>query len=265
MNIDPLTIRQIAFENNLEITSSKRQREDKNKNFKDDYFDKIDTEEKAYFLGLIYADGNVREHNGGYFLSIELKSEDKYILERLANELRCNNKIYNRDRITNMGESHMCNFTACNSKKIFDDLNRFNIVPDKSHTTKSFKNIEEYIPKKFIKHFLRGLIDGDGSISKRYTTRQNAISVYQNSLEFCNDFNYLLKMSMNDDTLFENIIINKKSGVYNLRYRRINDVKKICEFLYKDSTIYLKRKYELAKLYFQEGQNNDSLLLCSNE
>ena len=222
-------------------------------NLNEHYFDIIDTEEKAYFLGLIYSDGNVREHNGGYYLSIELKREDKYILEKLAAELKCKNKIYDRDRKTNFGESHMSNFTSCNSKKIFDDLARFNIVPDKSHTTTSFINIEELIPNNLIKHFLRGLIDGDGTISKRYTTRQNAIAIYQNEINFCYEFDRLLKKSMNDYDLYENIIVNKNTGVYNLRYRRIDDIKKICDFLYNGSSIYLKRKYQLAELYFQEN------------
>ena len=265
LKMDMNTIRNIANEYNLIISVKKVSRDIKNIDFNDNYFENIDTEEKAYFLGLIYSDGNVRERNGKYYLNIELKREDKYILEKFASELRCGNKIYDRDRITNFGESHMSNFTSCNSKKIFDDLARFNIVPDKSHTTTSFINIEELIPNNLIKHFLRGLIDGDGTISKRYTTRQNAIAIYQNEINFCYEFDRLLKESMNDYDLYENIIVNKNTGVYNLRYRRIDDIKKICDFLYNGSSIYLKRKYQLAELYFKESQNQGSLLLYSNE
>lgn len=253
LKMDMNTIRNIANEYNLIISVKKVSRDIKNIDFNDNYFENIDTEEKAYFLGLIYSDGNVREHNGGYFLSIELKREDKYILEKLASELKCGNKIYDRDRVTNFAEGHTSNFTSCNSKKLYDDLARFNIVPNKSHTTTSFTNIEKYMPNNLIKHFLRGLIDGDGTISKRYTTNQNSISIYQNEIEFCNEFDRLLKKSMNDYNLYENIIMNKNTGVYNLRYRRINDVKKICNFLYNGSKIYLKRKYQLAELYFQEN------------
>lgn len=264
LKMDIGTIRNIANEYNLIISVKKVSRDIKNIDFNDNYFENIDTEEKAYFLGLIYSDGNVRERNGKYYLNIELKREDKYILEKFASELRCGNKIYDRDRITNFGESHMSSFTTCNSKKLFDDLARFNIVPDKSHTTTSFINIEELIPNNLIKHFLRGLIDGDGTISKRYTTRQNVIAIYQNEINFCYEFDRLLKKSMNDYDLYENIIVNKNTGVYNLRYRRIDDIKKICDFLYNGSSIYLKRKHQLAELYFKESQNNDSLLLCSN-
>src|SRR5699024_11475414 len=126
--------------------------------FRDDYFSVIDTECKAYFLGLLYCDGNVRIHNSGYFLSMELKSEDRYILEKLAEELKCGNKIYDRHRITNKGEGYMSNFSSCNSKQLFDDLAKFNIIPDKSHTTNSFKNIMELVDVNLIKHILRGII-----------------------------------------------------------------------------------------------------------
>ena len=99
-------------EYNLIISVKKVSRDIKNIDFNDNYFENIDTEEKAYFLGLIYSDGNVRERNGKYYLNIELKREDKYILEKFASELRCGNKIYDRDRITNFGESHMSSFTT---------------------------------------------------------------------------------------------------------------------------------------------------------
>ena len=244
-------VKQIALENNLTLCDKSNPRSEKNQYFVDDYFSIIDTESKAYLLGLIYADGNVREHNGGYYLSMELKREDEYMLCFLASELKCNNLIYRRDRQTNMGDSHMSSFTSCNSKQLFDDLLKFGIVPNKSHNYDSFRNIKNIVPKNLIKHFLRGLIDGDGSISNRRKCRnQNVVAIYQNSLEFCNNFDSLLKYAMDDYSIFTSLIKNKQTGVYCLRYRRINDIKKILEFLYKDSTINLVRKYKLASLYF---------------
>ena len=251
LHVGTNVVHQIAQENNLYISKRPPSRSNKNMDFVDNYFSIIDTEQKAYFLGLIYADGNVREHDGGYFLNIELKYEDTYILQLLSSELKCNNTIYERNRVTNMGQGHTSSFTSCNSKQLFDDLSKFGIIPNKSHNYDSFKNIKELVPKCLIKHFLRGLIDGDGSISNRKTcNNQNTVSIYQNSLKFCNDFDDLLKYSMDDYSIFASLIQNRKTGVYHLRYRRINDVKKILEFLYKDSNVYLKRKYKLACLYF---------------
>ena len=52
-----------------------------------DFFDAIDTEEKAYWLGFIYADGHLhpsRPRRGGAVLTINLKAEDAHHLKRLA-------------------------------------------------------------------------------------------------------------------------------------------------------------------------------------
>lgn len=250
VNTDRTTIHTIADENNLTVLKHQRNRNIKNSLFKDDYFSVIDTEAKAYYLGLIYSDGYVRKHHNGYFLGISLKVSDIEIVERLAKELCCNNSIAIRNRETNFGHGSMCEFETCNSKKLFDDLARFDIIPDKSHKSMSFKNIEELIPQHLIRHFLRGLIDGDGSIGYA-NGQQKYICFYQNSIECCHNFDFLLKKIMNDQTLHENIIVNQ-NGVYNLRYRRVNDIKKITDFLYRDATFYLKRKYDIAREYFEE-------------
>lgn len=62
----------------------------KNK-YKTDYFNVIDTEKKAYFLGFIYADGCIYKRQKGNSLEISLnisiQSKDKEILEELEKEL----------------------------------------------------------------------------------------------------------------------------------------------------------------------------------
>ena len=251
-NLDTSTIFYIAKENNLMIEKMPPLRSPSNWGFNDNYFEDINSEEKAYFVGLIYADGAVRIHDGRYYLSLELTREDAYMVESLANELNCNNKIAIRNRVTPFGYNSFARFESCNSKKLLDDLSLFGIIPNKSHNSESFSNIRERIPKHLIRHFLRGLIDGDGSISKRYQcNNQNSIVIYQNSKKFCDDFDSLLKFSIGDCSIKESLMMNNETGMFHLRYRRIGDVQKIAEHLYKNSKMHLKRKYELAKLYFR--------------
>lgn len=244
------TINAIAKQCGLPMFDAMPPRRDINKNFDDNYFHNIDTENKAYFLGLIYTDGNVRIHNNGYFLSINLQIQDKYILEKLASELKCGNTIYERNRVTNFASSHSATFTTCNSKTMFDDLARFDIIPNKTYKSSSFKNIE-LIPKDLQRHFIRGIIDGNGSISN-ISKHDKAISLYSHDRKICDDVDSLLKSLLEYDKLNADIkyIKNDHDGMWFLRYRRINDIKKICTFLYGDATIYLNRKYNNAKEYF---------------
>ena len=244
------TIKNLANENGLELLEFKMPRSEKNANFVDDYFSVINTEEKAYYLGLIYTDGYVRIHNGGYFLGIQLKRSDESVIKKLAKELKCGNDFYYCQRQTNIGLGDFITFETCNSKQLFDDLAVFDVVPNKTYNSESFKNIKEKIPRNLIRHFLRGLVDGDGTIVSR-KKHNKVIAVYQNSEKFCQDFNSLLKESYGENN-FKVDISSHRPGMYQVRYRRINDIKKICGFLYKDATIFLQRKYDIAKEYFED-------------
>ena len=239
------TILNIANEYGLELAKFKMPRDEKNKYFIDNYFSNIDNEAKAYYLGLIYTDGNVRIHNNGYYLNIELMQQDDYILKTLAKELKCNNELYYRERVTNKGFGKMVRFETCNSKQLFDDLGVFDIVPDKSHKSQSFKNIKERLPKDLIKHFLRGLIDGDGNIAYK-EKHDRVIAIYQNSELFCRDFVDLLNYCYGEND-FKPDISPRHNNMYVARYRRINDIKRICGFLYKDATIFCKENMILQK------------------
>lgn len=60
------------------------------------YFDNIDSEEKAYFLGFIITDGNVfkpKDGNRQATISITQASKDEYILEKFKNEVHANTAI----------------------------------------------------------------------------------------------------------------------------------------------------------------------------
>lgn len=62
----------------------------------ENFFEKIDSEEKAYTLGFIAADGSVNIKNG--LIKIEQKSENDDILEKIAKALKYDNLIKNTSR-----------------------------------------------------------------------------------------------------------------------------------------------------------------------
>ena len=88
------------------------------------YFDQIDSHKKAYFLGLLYADGYICKSNYTYQMGIALQLQDKYIIEELYKELNLKTKlnIYKNSVKLVVSDNYLCK-----------SLNNLGIQEDKSH------------------------------------------------------------------------------------------------------------------------------------
>jgi len=125
------------------------------------FFNKIDTEEKAYFLGLMFADGNnYINKDGDYQISIVLQEQDKSILEKFRNLIIPTKQLYFINR-KNKNWSN-CYRLKFDDKIISNQLNNLGCVSNKSLVLQfpALSNLD------LQRHFIRGYYDGDGSISK---------------------------------------------------------------------------------------------------
>lgn len=193
-------------------------------------FDVIDTEEKAYWLGFLMADGNVNYVN--YTLDIALKLSDKEHLNHLKKFLNATHTIKERTLIVK-GKEHKAARLSVNSKILVQDLMKHGCVPNKSLILK-FPDIDI----KLIHHFMRGYFDGDGSIYARKTGDYEGFtfSVLGTS-DFLNKYEEYLDVNPTKRDMC--------GKAYNMRHSGNRKVRNIFEFLYKDATIYLKRKYDV--------------------
>jgi hypothetical protein len=116
-----------------------------------DIFQNIDTEEKAYWLGFLYADGCV--HSQENKIELGLAEKDYEHLNKFRNFLQIKNKIAYRDST----KSYRLSFR---SKKSKQDLIALGYIPCKSLLL-HFPNSQQ-VPDYLIKHFIRGYFDGDG-------------------------------------------------------------------------------------------------------
>lgn len=148
------TIRNRVILAGVNRRSRARIRKTKNESF----FKSIDCESKAYFLGLLIADGNVSK---GY-VRLSLVESDRHIIESFANELESTNKIYTRVRRDGNSRNQAC--FALNSQEIVGDLAALGVSERKSFTV-----VPPEIETNLRRHMVRGMIDGDGclSVSKR--------------------------------------------------------------------------------------------------
>lgn len=196
------------------------------------YFNEIDTEKKAYFLGFIVADGC--NYKGLY---IRIQREDEYILEELLKDMKSTIKI---QRFKPFKEHHKpTSRIRLQSKAIHESLSKLGVIPRKSDKT-YFPDIS----KELYSHFIRGLFDGDGSITVDKTTNQRRFRIAGNSTLLERVQEILIDNCNLNKTSFEKL---KTTTV--LHYVGNNQVQKIYDYLYKDATVYLTRKFEKFNNY----------------
>lgn len=117
-------------------------------------FEKINTEEDAYWLGFLYADGCVHSSPGDYKIELSLKEEDYSHLEKYKKYIGRDNKISYRAS----SKSYRYNFR---DKNTHSNLIKLGCVPAKSLIL-NFPT-KEQVPDELLRHFVRGYFDGDGS------------------------------------------------------------------------------------------------------
>lgn len=193
-----------------------------------DIFEIIDTEEKAYWLGLLYADGNVSYDRTS--IALRLKEEDLYHIESFKKFLNASNKIHRKIK----DNKYISYELAFRSKKMRNSLIDKGCFPRKSEILKF--PTEKQVPKHLIHHFIRGYFDGDGCI----TTSNNGTGVSVEILG-CKDF---LSDLIQLDLFKRNKLYSfKHSDVKRVSYSGAKAIN-ILNYIYKDATIYLHRKHD---------------------
>lgn len=125
------------------------------------YFEVIDSSDKAYFLGLLASDGNISPRLTA--VRIALKETDSWILEQFRKFLGNQAPELKTKISKNNGKEALPQKNLVLSRKaMVDDLIKLGITPNKSHTLKLSCDLGN-----FKKDFLRGVWDGDGSITQR--------------------------------------------------------------------------------------------------
>lgn len=202
----------------------------------EDFFDNIDNQEKAYVLGLLYADGY---NSKNYRIGITLQERDKEILEQIrdlispSRPLNYCGKIRENKSYKNAQNAY--NFNLSN-KYMSERLYELGITPAKTFTI----TFPQWIIEDLIRHFLRGIIDGDGYISKNI---KNPKVSFISTLSFCESVKEIISNILS----VRSNIYRHKSCRNNIRYIEIHgrhQVIKFLDWIYKDSIIHLKRKYE---------------------
>lgn len=216
-----------------------------------DFF-KRDTPESLYLAGFLAADGWLTNSDSAqYTIGIALKDSDVLHLNKIKTLLDCDRPIYKRIvKNSKRNPKYRDSITyslVIRCKEMFDDLQRFNLTPQKSLIYVFPFWIKNH---KYVSHFLRGYFDGDGSISidklhKHQKTQQARIHL-RGTIDFLTVFHEILYRE--GAAVTENKKISTDSNIGSLQYTGNKNVGAILDFLYRDATVYLDRKYERYQL-----------------
>jgi len=206
----------------------------------EDFFDSIDSENKAYTLGFIYADGCVRNSYKRKYFDIELKLSDKQILEDISKFFyqdpadKVKSRIRNRKIEDSIRIEESCRLSVY-STKLVEKLCELGCVPRKSLELKWPNWI---VDEEIKKHFIRGYFDGDGSI--RMPQKKSASIDIIGTSDFCIG----IQNAVNDNIkLSSNVRKDISSEMFRFEISGNKNTKKFFDWLYKDSSIFLLRKY----------------------
>lgn len=204
-----------------------------NQGVKEDFFEIIDSEVKAYFLGLLLADGfvyrNLRELEDTFLIGLMLSEKDFYMVERFKSEINIRRKI-----VVDKRDGSGC--ISLTSNKMASDLAKFGVTENKTE--------HAYLPiledKNLMRHMIRGIIDGDGFINSYISNRRNELF----RIGVCGT--YATVKGLNDYLVDEldvfDRVVTKTENIYMVDWASRRDFESICNYLYDDATIYLKRK-----------------------
>lgn len=219
------------------------------------YFETIDTEDKAYWLGFIYADGNVNKARST--LRINLQARDNLHLSKLNKCIDGNFNIRIYDEKHGDKMYLMCQILVY-STKIVRDLMDKGVVPHKSNII-TFPGLQNDL----IRHFIRGYFDGDGSVCERKHKKGPSDLVCSftcGSLEFLES----LRVILFSNDIKSYLVKDKRGEKYSLSLAGLQNPDTFLHYIYDDSTVYLDRKY-IKKENLYKSLNIEQRLLRQSE
>jgi hypothetical protein len=220
------TIRTILKEAGIDRDKSTQWRVSRGSSLKEDVFDNLNPE-SLYWIGFLYADGHIRKDKE-YSIEIEIELKDKTHLEKYKTFLGCNKEIKHY-------EDNSCSLKVY-SKVIHSRLKELGF-----NNRKSWNAIPHPLLKES-RDFWRGVVDGDGGVYD-YKNFQMTLC---GTLETI--FDFIIFCSKETGIKDKYPSLAKKEGRTNTVLHQVHyyseDCKKVLDLLYKDSTVYLERKYQ---------------------
>lgn len=196
----------------------------------ENYFEDIDSQDKAYFLGFIGADGCLYKPGDKYtkqkILRISIHEDDIRILYVLKDYLQTDKPITKNKNLVALEIS---------SDKIFNDIENLGLS-----VRKTYKNTIANVPEQFMPALIRGYFDGDGSIG-------NNKFILQSDIMICGYYSnmYKIQQYLENRNIYATIVYDKR------KYNKSEDGGEFCHLVLSNKI----SKYSFIKLIYEDHNN----------
>lgn len=257
----PHQIKRVVLESGTKLETRKHRKYTVNNSF----FDVIDSEEKAYWLGFLYADGCIYKENVNLLLT-DKESEIEH-LNKYKTSLQATHRIEQRvDKVVFPNGSEKMQKSAkvrIRSSQMVKSLIAAGCVPRKSFVIR-FPD-ERVVKRELQRHFIRGYFDGDGSV---WNSQTDKYSKWGFNILGNDEFIRVMSDVISSYGIHGIIKPHPSKGIS--RYILSSQLKMTLfrDFIYKDSSIYLQRKYDKfhalpAKYFVNTAEKIKSLIESS--
>lgn len=229
-------------------------------NYNKDFFEEIDTEAKAYWLGFLYADGSItrfyrNEKIKSMSVELSLQSRDVGHLHDYLNSLDSNVPIQTRKH--KLGDKvHESKRVVVNCTKMCRDLIKQGCTPQKSLVLEF--PTDDILHHSLKRHFIRGYFDGDGCVhyseNKGYHKKNKELVTKSFVVSIVGTPSFLesIKKELETKNIKSSAIKNGNNGkAFEIRIHGKDNLKKFHDYMYQDSKHRLKRKKEIFEYAFK--------------
>ena len=230
-NCDPSTVKNILKAYDIQTRNlSQARRNYLNYTINENCFANIDNSDSAYWLGVMYSDGFITK-TGQYtnYFGITVHEKDSEWLERFKEFLQYNGKVRHYIAKTTYNENTPIAKLIIGNNKIVADLEKLGVVEHKTFQLSQLPQIS------YIDDFIRGYIDGDGSLQKRCA-----------HITIAGTKEFLLSIANYFQIPYS---LYKDKSIYSLQYNA-KESHYLERRLYANANYYLKRKYDIASRSF---------------
>mgnify|MGYP001610872498 CR=1 FL=1 len=217
------------------------------------FFQTIDTESKAYWLGFLAADGTVTNRD----VHLQLAACDTEHVSRFRDALQATHPIR---PVNNHG--YPATIMTISSQEMIHDLANHNVVPRKTHILRL-----PTLSPEMLRHYLRGYIDGDGTFTRSRIRRKDRPGLqYQVHSRFSLPGNVTFLVQVQQMLMrfcgvsatkifLQRAHFSQNIGI--LAYGGTRQVRTIFDWLYHDATVWLPRKRERFEAPVQDAKPRD--------